>query len=99
MDLPEEITPESAQKLLRMAEELMVTRQALEHALQEQSEPRYERCQGRIKLGGSSLRPGQRGSSGLARERAVSPESSSLNSPHFEPSSRCQSAASTPLCS
>ena len=34
MDLPEEITPESAQKLLRMAEELMVTRQALEHALQ-----------------------------------------------------------------
>ena len=33
MDLPEEITPESAQKLLRMAEELMVTRQALEHAL------------------------------------------------------------------
>ena len=34
MDLPEEITPESAQKLLRMAEELMVTRQALEHALE-----------------------------------------------------------------
>ena len=33
MDLPEEITTESAQKLLRMAEELLVTRQALEHAL------------------------------------------------------------------
>ena len=33
MDEPEEITTESAQKLIRMAEELLVTRQALEHAL------------------------------------------------------------------
>ena len=33
MEIPDEITEESAQKLIRMAEELMVTRQALEHAL------------------------------------------------------------------
>lgn len=33
MSNSEEISPESAQKLIRMAEELMVTRQALEHAL------------------------------------------------------------------
>ena len=38
MDIPDVITEESAQKLLRMAEELMVTRQALEHALQVQGE-------------------------------------------------------------
>ena len=33
MSNSEEISPESAQKLIRMAEELMVTRKALEHAL------------------------------------------------------------------
>ena len=38
MEIPEEITEESAQKLIRMAEELMVTRQALEHALEVKGE-------------------------------------------------------------
>ena len=98
MDLPEEITPESAQKLLRMAEELMVTRQALEHALEVNKG--QDMTGAKAALNSVVISPTESTMLSAFGSRMSSPSRIKLiEFSHFGTSRRCQSALSTPLCS